>query len=170
MKVTLGTLKDKGEELSVFLESRVGAKPELSGGAIEIDEGAVREGINTRRVKTYIKRFLFMNGVRKTYRVFVDGNELTVQEQELAEEEKAEEEPKKEPEKPKVEEKKEVQKEAKGEIEEKEKKEEKEQKPKKETKKERKKEPKKDKKAPVKSTKKKSAAKKSKSERAESGK
>lgn len=95
MKVTLGTLKDKGDELVAFLEPRVGTKPSISGGAIEIEDGSVREGVKPRKVKTYIKRFLYMNGVRKNYRVFVSGKELTIQEIELGKEEE-EKKPKKE--------------------------------------------------------------------------
>jgi hypothetical protein len=91
LKVTLGTLKDKGDELVTFLEPRVGGKPSLEGGAIEIDDGAVREGVKPRQVKTYIKRFLYMKGVRKNYRVFVSGKDLTVQEIVLGEEEEKEE-------------------------------------------------------------------------------
>ena len=90
MKVILGTLKYKGDELVTFLEPRVGVKPSLSGDSIEIDDEGVREGVKPRHVKTYIKRFLYMNGVRKNYRVFVSGRELTVQEIEVGEEEKEE--------------------------------------------------------------------------------
>jgi sRNA-binding protein len=99
MKINLGTLKDKGDELVSFLEPRVGVKPSLSGDSVEIDDEGVRKGVRPRDVKTYIKRFLFMKGVRKNYRVFVSGKELTVQEIELGEEEeaKAEEKPKEEP-------------------------------------------------------------------------
>lgn len=96
MKVTLGTLKDKGSDLASFLEPRVGAKPSLSGGAIEIDDGTLREGVKPRQVKTYIKRFLYMNGVRKKYRVFVSGKELTIQEIVLGEEKEEEEKEKEE--------------------------------------------------------------------------
>ncbi len=98
MKVTLGTLKDKGDDLVAFLEPRVGTKPSLSGGEIEIEDEGVKEGVRPRHVKTYIKRFLYMNGVRKKYRVFVAGKELTIQEIEVGE--KEEEEEKKAPEKP----------------------------------------------------------------------
>ena len=96
MKIALGTLKDKGEELATFLEPRVGSKPSLSGGEIEIDDEGVREGVHPRDVKTYIKRFLYMKGVRKNYRVFVAGKELTIQEIEMGEkeEEKAPKAPK----------------------------------------------------------------------------
>lgn len=96
MKVALGTLKDKGSQLADFLEPRVGTKPALSGDAIEIEDEGVREGVKPRQVKTYIKRFLYMNGVRKNYRVFVSGKELTIQEIELGEKE---EEKEKKPEK-----------------------------------------------------------------------
>ena len=98
MKVALGTLKDKGDDLVAFLEPRVGTKPSLSGGEIEIEDKEVKEGVRPRHVKTYIKRFLYMNGVRKKYRVFVAEKELTIQEIELGE--KEEEEEKKAPEKP----------------------------------------------------------------------
>lgn len=94
LKVALGTFKDKGTELVAFLEPRVGTKPSLSGDSIEIEDAGVREGVKPRQVKTYIKRFLFMNGVRKKYRVFVSGKELTIQEIELGEEEEEEKEKK----------------------------------------------------------------------------
>jgi len=100
LKVSLGTLKDKGDDLVAFLEPRVGTKPSLSGGEIEIEDEAVKEGVRPRHVKTYIKRFLYMNGVRKKYRVFVAGKELTIQEIELGEKTgKEEEKEKKAPEK-----------------------------------------------------------------------
>ena len=100
MKVTLGTFKDKGDELVAFLEPRVGTKPSLSGDAIEIEDGSLRAGVRPRQVKTYIKRFLFMMGVWKKYRVFVSGKELTIQEIEVGEEEeKKEKEKEKEKEK-----------------------------------------------------------------------
>jgi len=92
MKITLGTLKDKGDDLVAFLEPRVGVKPALSGDSVEIDDDKVRKGVKPRDVKTYIKRFMFMNGVRTKYRVFVQGKELTVQEIELGEKEEEEKE------------------------------------------------------------------------------
>ena len=95
MKVALGTLKNKGDELAAFLEPRVGSKPSLSGDEIEFEDASVRAGVKPRHVKTYIKRFLYMNGVRKKYRVFVSGKELTIQEIELGEEEEEEKGPKK---------------------------------------------------------------------------
>jgi hypothetical protein len=88
LKISLGTLKDQGEELAEFLEPRVGTKPSVSGGSLEMDDGSIREGVRPRHVKTYIKRFMYTKGVKKNYRVFVSGKELTIQEIELGEEEK----------------------------------------------------------------------------------
>ncbi|HYC12592.1 MAG TPA: hypothetical protein VEC02_08090 [Nitrososphaerales archaeon] len=91
MKIALGTLKEKGDDLVAFLEPRVGVKPSISGDSVDIEDEGMRKGVKPRHVKTYIKRFLFMNGVRGKYRVFVQGKELTVQEIEVGEEEKPKE-------------------------------------------------------------------------------
>ena len=96
MKISLGTIKDQGEELAAFLEPRVGVKPSISGDALELEDGSIREGVRPRHVKTYIKRFMYMKGVKKKYRVFVSGKELTIQEIELGEEEEKEEKKRKE--------------------------------------------------------------------------
>jgi len=96
LKISLGTIKDQGEELAAFLEPRVGVKPSVSGDALEVEDGSIREGVRPRHVKTYIKRFMYMKGVKKKYRVFVSGKELTIQEIELGEEEEKEEKKRKE--------------------------------------------------------------------------
>jgi len=94
LKITLGTLKDEGEELSAFLEPRVGAKLSVSSDSIEIEDGSIRAGVRPRHVKTYIKRFMYIKGIRKNFRVFVSGGELTIQEIELGKEEEEEKEKK----------------------------------------------------------------------------
>jgi sRNA-binding protein len=91
LKISLGTIKDQGEELAAFLEPRVGVKPSVSGDALEVEDGSIREGVRPRHVKTYIKRFMYMKGIKKKYRVFVSGKELTIQEIELGEEKEKEE-------------------------------------------------------------------------------
>ncbi len=96
MKINLGTIKDQGEELAAFLEPRVGVKPSVSGNTMEVEEGSIREGVRPRHVKTYIKRFMYMKGIKKKYRVFVSGKELTIQEIELGEEKEKEEKKRKE--------------------------------------------------------------------------
>lgn len=90
LKINVGTLKDQKEDLASFLEPRVGTKPSVSGDAIEVEDGSIRKGVRPRHVKTYIKRFMHMKGLRQKYRVFVAGSELTIQEIELSEKEEEE--------------------------------------------------------------------------------
>jgi hypothetical protein len=94
MKILLGTLKDKGDELAAFLEPRIGVKGEVSGGELDIEEKSLRKGIRSRHVKTYIKRFLSIEKVRDDYRVLVDGGEFRLVELEREEEEEEKEEKK----------------------------------------------------------------------------
>ncbi len=132
MKISLGTLKDQGEELAAFLEPRVGTKPSVSGDTLEVEDGSIREGVRPRHVKTYIKRFMYMKGVKKNHRVFVSGKELTIQEIELGEEKEEEKKSKEEEKKSKEEEKKSKEEEKKSKEEEKKSKEESEEMPSKE--------------------------------------
>jgi hypothetical protein len=86
MKILLGTLKDKGDELAEFLEPRVGVKGEVSGGELAIEDGSMKKGLRSRHVKTYVKRFLSIEKVRSKYRVLVEGPELRLVEIETDEE------------------------------------------------------------------------------------
>jgi hypothetical protein len=95
MKILLGTLKDKGDDLAAFLEPRIGVKGEVSGGELDIEDKSLKKGIRSRHVKTYIKRFLSMEKVRDDYRVLVEGGELRLVELEGTEEEEEEKEEKK---------------------------------------------------------------------------
>src|SRR5271169_1033000 len=94
MKILLGTLKDKGDDLAAFLEPRIGVKPEVGGGELDIEDKSLKEGIRSRHVKTYIKRFLSIEKVRDDYRVLVDSGELRLVELEGEEEEEEKEEKK----------------------------------------------------------------------------
>ncbi len=93
MKILLGSMKDKGDELATFLEPRIGVKAEVSGGELEIEDESLRKGVRSRHVKTYIKRFLSIEKLRKDYRILVEGGELRLVE--LVGEEEEEEEVKK---------------------------------------------------------------------------
>ena len=95
MKILMGTLKDRANELAVFLEPRIGVKGDVSGGELEIEDESLKKGIRSRHVKTYIKRFLSIEKVREDYRVLVEGGELRLVELEGEEEEEEEKEEKK---------------------------------------------------------------------------
>jgi hypothetical protein len=86
MKILLGTLKNKGDELAAFLEPRIGVKGDVSGGELDIEDKSLKKGIRSRHVKTYIKRFLSIEKVRDNYRVLVNGGELRLVELETDEE------------------------------------------------------------------------------------
>ena len=92
MKIILGTFKDNGDELAEFLEPRLGAKLDVSGGELTVDDDSVKKTVNARHVKTYVKRFLWKKGERKNYRVLVEGKELRLIELEASEAEKEERE------------------------------------------------------------------------------
>jgi hypothetical protein len=91
LKILLGTLEDKGDELATFLEPRIGAKPDVGGGELNVEDSSLKEGLRSRHVKTYIKRFLYMQKVRQDYRVLVEAGELRIIELEREEEEEEEE-------------------------------------------------------------------------------
>ena len=95
MKILLGTLKEKGDDLAAFLEPRIGVKGEVSGGELDIEDKSLKKGIRSRHVKTYVKRFLSMEKVRDNYRVLVEGGELRLVELEGTKEEEEEKEEKK---------------------------------------------------------------------------
>jgi hypothetical protein len=90
MKILLGTLKEKGDELAAFLEPRIGVKLEVGGGELDIEDSSIRKGVRSRHVKTYIKRFLSIEKVRDDYRVLVESGELRLVELEGEEEEEEE--------------------------------------------------------------------------------
>jgi hypothetical protein len=90
MKILMGTLKDKGDELAAFLEPRIGVKGDVSGGELDIEDKSLKKGIRSRHVKTYIKRFLSIEKEREDYRVLVEGSELRLVELEGTKEEEEE--------------------------------------------------------------------------------
>ncbi|MDA4117480.1 MAG: hypothetical protein OK455_03965 [Thaumarchaeota archaeon] len=94
MKILLGTLKDRGDDLAAFLEPRIGAKPEVGGGELNVDDSSMKKGLRSRHVKTYIKRFLSIEKIRSDYRVLVESGELRLVELEGYGEEEEEEEKK----------------------------------------------------------------------------
>ena len=76
----------------------MGAKPQVSGGELTVDDDSMKKTVKARHVKTYVKRFLWKKGERKNYRVLVEGKELRLIELEPSE---AEEEERKKEEKEK---------------------------------------------------------------------
>lgn len=75
MKITLGKLAERGDELAEFLGNRLKQKLAVESDTINISD----EKVKPKLVKTYIKRYLFIKGLRKDYRVLVNKDQLTIQ-------------------------------------------------------------------------------------------
>ncbi len=60
-------LKDKAKDLAEFLTQKLGAKAELLGDTIIVEQPAGKGSSSS--VKTYIKRFLHLQGIRSQYKL-----------------------------------------------------------------------------------------------------
>ena len=74
VKIMVAELKDKAKELAEFLTQKLGAKAELLGETIIVEESGERAG--SRIVKTYIKRFLHLQGIRTQYKLTLQKGEF----------------------------------------------------------------------------------------------
>jgi len=74
LKIKLGDLKEKKEDLLEYLENKLSIKGELVGDDIDLADS----GLPASTVKTYLKKFLHANGMRKNHRIFVDKRVLKI--------------------------------------------------------------------------------------------
>ena len=88
VSINLGPLKDRSSDLIAFLEEKVGVKPELEGDTITFKEGE-EEPPRGGLIKTYVKRFLHREGLRKRYRVLREKGVLNIIEVKVEEEEES---------------------------------------------------------------------------------
>ncbi|MBI2183795.1 MAG: hypothetical protein HYU39_02420 [Thaumarchaeota archaeon] len=75
VKIVIGKLKDKAQELAEFVGKRFpdSAKPTVSGAEIVFEND---EWVKTRDLKTYLKRFLHNQKMRDRFRVKVTKDTL----------------------------------------------------------------------------------------------
>lgn len=75
LKINIGNLKEKNQDLITFLEEKLKIKSSKEGDKIifEDEESKLKKPL----VKTYLKRFLHKNNF-KDYRVLVKGNEMKI--------------------------------------------------------------------------------------------
>ena len=83
MEIHLGNLKDKSMDLVKFLEEKAGIKSSASDGKVSIEDEKIRKS----QVKTYLKRFLYVNKSREDHRISVDGDTLKLLSVKMEEEE-----------------------------------------------------------------------------------
>ncbi|MCS4538335.1 MAG: hypothetical protein HYY67_05710 [Thaumarchaeota archaeon] len=82
MEIHLGDLKDKSADLVKFLEEKAGIKSSASD-----DKVSIEEEVRKSQLKTYLKRFLYVNKSREDHRISVEGDTLKVLSVEKEEEE-----------------------------------------------------------------------------------
>ena len=72
VEIELGKIKKVSGEMSSFLEEKLGIKVTVEGDTLIIPEGEEKGTVRTSLLKTYLKRFIYLKGMRKDYRIFVD--------------------------------------------------------------------------------------------------
>ncbi|MCP8308365.1 MAG: hypothetical protein H3Z53_05890 [archaeon] len=76
LKIELGDLKDKSEDLANFLEKKLKLKPSIEVSSLVFDDTKLKVKLKKSLLKTYLKRYLHINDLRKSYRVLVKEDEL----------------------------------------------------------------------------------------------
>lgn len=74
LKIKTGDLKEKNRDLIEYLEKKLSIRGELVGDDIDLPDS----GLTASTVKTYLKKFLHANGMRKNHRIFVDKGVLKI--------------------------------------------------------------------------------------------
>ncbi len=76
VQINLGKLKDRGDEIIALLEEKLGVSPVLEGGKILLEEED--RPVKIKDVKTYLKKYLHREGLRKDTRILVDKGEVNL--------------------------------------------------------------------------------------------
>lgn len=76
MKILLGKLKGEAEDLASFLEEKLGVKVIRSGDSLGFEAGSRHDSFTKGLLKTYLKRYLHLRGLKASYRPLVEGEEL----------------------------------------------------------------------------------------------
>jgi|TARA_B100000315_G_C14588037_1_gene594212 hypothetical protein len=84
-KVLLGKIKGRADDIAVFLREKIGDVVETDGGDLIVD---LPDGTSSQSalLKTYLKRFLYLNDLRSDHRVLVNKDEIEIVELEKNEE------------------------------------------------------------------------------------
>ena len=73
--IKMNELKDLTQNLASFLKERVGVEASVQDDKVMVSKGS-RSEMTARRLKVYLKRFLYLQGLRRKYRVLVKGSEM----------------------------------------------------------------------------------------------
>ncbi len=76
LKIELGDLKDKSEDLAKFLEEKFKIKPSIEASSLVLDDAKSKVKLKKSLLKTYLKRYLHINDLRRSYKVLIKEDEL----------------------------------------------------------------------------------------------
>jgi len=75
--IKMNELKDLTQNLASFLKERVGVEASAQDDKVMVSKGS-RSEMTARRLKVYLKRFLYLQGLRRKYRILVKGSEMNL--------------------------------------------------------------------------------------------
>jgi len=78
--------------LVTFIESKLPVKSDQTGDLVTFEDKSPRTHVTSPEVRTYLKRYLHSNNLRKKYRLLSDSGTLKFVKQKLEKEEEEEEE------------------------------------------------------------------------------
>ena len=91
--VDISDLEGDAKDLLVtFIKAKLPVKSDKDGDLVTFVEKSERSHITSPEVRTYLKRYLHANNLRKRYRILSDAGSLKFVKQRLDKEEKEEEE------------------------------------------------------------------------------
>jgi hypothetical protein len=76
LKIELGDLKDKSEDLANFLEGKLKVKPSIEANSLVLDDSKLKTKLKKGLLKTYLKRYLHINDLSRSYRILAKEDEL----------------------------------------------------------------------------------------------
>ena len=82
VQINLGKLKN-GEGIVLLLKDKLGVSPVLEGKKIILEDE--NNPVRIKDVKTYLKKFLHREGLRKKIRILVEKGEINLVEMEIEE-------------------------------------------------------------------------------------
>jgi hypothetical protein len=85
VKINLGKLKNKGSDIGEFLQEKLGVIPTFEGGSITV--GNEDQPVKISNVKTYLKRYIHIKGLKNEARVLVENGEVNIVQSKRVEEE-----------------------------------------------------------------------------------
>ena len=83
---------DSKDSVVTFIEAKLPVKSEKDGDLVTFEDKSPRSHVSGPEIRTYLKRFLHANNLRKRYRLLSDGSSLRFVKQNVEDEEEEDKE------------------------------------------------------------------------------